>query len=1009
MLFRQALMAFPGKTLLALLVSAGLVFLSPLIAADDSPVQPVKKTIKPPASYSLNEFLGLWESGKNNDPIALVPQDPEVEAFIYRIEAHTNKRIWKGTYTPFQAGDIRREHEGDIELKYTPTADEINPEIPEWARKQVAGTLTWSLQLSKPPQCGQPSLLAKWYPGEVRWSDGDATTERRAWVAGEGKPRGGTIRKIKLEMPDALASSVLLLRLPLQTDALQRPLEGLVEGQLFHVDVYLPYKVARAQGENLSVSVRGQDGGLTGTLQLKSGAMRKGRPVHYTHYVPAMMGDNPTFASQSYLNEIGNHWQRLDLDLINGEVVKFSFGEAMERVRVYKTPLKRKLARYMESIPRLRGLFSEEMTSPVTLKPAKESAHTKLQMLKNMDSIVHNPTMPEYLRLEVAERYQPLLNHDYRLQLPREIYIHGTPYPAAGKIEDDYTRLGKNLRSGYYDNVVWTGHYEMNTITVNVSWLQKKKIRNALNAFHKDITYALYDWTLENAALGIPNTHISFGNFGELYSIFSGNDPYGKKLGQSERLRIASSVFFSSLLDWSQGKYIDHLSENTSAKHDLQQKRKFEHEVIDHQLKAIKQKKALEGRMPSSVSSEKLAIAEPVLASQPIDNNSLPPVRCGVPDTPDSSNLPQHDPSDLNAVKAMYGENANYDTGQTPEWTPQQFQTCNQGAIAIGHAEQTGNHLNEFSALKVLVEAGEISFDDVKPSYASHPMVNGWKEDYSIALIHAMEGETLQLPNGKLLSNEALATWRKNGWRIKQVVNVKNSDYLHAVDVQKFTRNAEGCIIDVEFGDSAYGRRISMPVRDFDDLKADYPLLLYRFKDKDGNPAGTGKTRLSKKSPLDSTADSHSEGRIPKTSNKRSDPESWIYTHKRDLKPIVEDFYKGKDEPVPPLHVTQLSGFKGIIKDRYLTLTNGANFSREGIGVSRVGRYAIRVRKGSEGYVELVPSGNATGLVAIYWKDGIGNGTRNTARIPAKHLEYFDPGTGPGTEAWKAIPQPPGN
>jgi len=836
--------------------------------------QQQKKDIKALAKHSLNDFLGLWQSESGHDPMVILPQSPEQEAYKYRLEAHTNDRVWQGTYTPFQENDLRREHEGKIELKYTPTAEEINPAIPEWARKQIVGKLEWKIQLSKNQQCGQQSLLAKWYPGEVQWLDSDNASERRAWVAGDGKAREQNIVKVEIALPEALASSVLLLRLPHQTDVLQRSIEGLLEGQLFHIDVYLPYDIAKQKGEHITVNVKGLDGGNSGSIKMRSGAIREGRPVRYTQYEPIVLGDKPMYGSQSYIAEVGSHWQRLDLNLVSGEIVEFSFDKAKEQVRVYQSPIQRKLARHMESIPRLRGIFSQDMLSSVTPPTLKESAHLKLQMLKNMELLLHKKDMPEYLRLEVAELYQnTLLSHDYSAADYFEYYIHGNFYREDGSIiSNDYDRLGKNARSPYYDGVVWNTRYEKNTIISNIVWKEKQKVRDALHQFHKDISYALYDWTLESAGLTIPIVNISIGNVGELFSVFTGKDPYGKKLKSSERQNIAASIFFSSLLDWSQGKYMDRLSEKSDPKRDLQHKRQIESHAVNHQKNKIKQQKSLTVKIPKSVSEAKLAFAEPALSSKAIDNDALPPVRCAVPERPDSLNLGQHDTSDLLSVKAAWGENATYDTSATPEWAQQQFQTCNQGAVAIGHAEQTGTHFNEIAALKIAVDAGVIAFDSVTPSHASHPFVNGWKEDHSIGLIHALGGETIQIPHGHLVDNNGLAAWRKKGWRIKQAVNVKNnSEFLHSVDVQKFNLDTDGCLSEVVFGDSAHGRRITMPADEYNNLKADYPLLLYRFRDQDGNLVNRNTADAKAKSVRDASTQINNKEPAAKTSDQGVD------------------------------------------------------------------------------------------------------------------------------------------
>ncbi|HEV2547301.1 MAG TPA: hypothetical protein VGU20_08180 [Stellaceae bacterium] len=86
---------------------------------------------------------------------------------------------------------------GKLTFKRKPAADEMSETAPEWARKQVAGTLEWSLELEAKlrVKCGGASelvLQGQWFPGELKFvEETDASgkiTKQEASVIGKGEP-----------------------------------------------------------------------------------------------------------------------------------------------------------------------------------------------------------------------------------------------------------------------------------------------------------------------------------------------------------------------------------------------------------------------------------------------------------------------------------------------------------------------------------------------------------------------------------------------------------------------------------------------------------------------------------------------------------------------------------------------------------------------------------------------------------------------------------------------------
>ncbi len=84
-------------------------------------------------------------------------------------------------------------------MTYKPRAAEMNPDIPEWARKKIEGILEWQLEISGRHTCGVPKLRAGFYPGEVEWRpDGESSVDG-AWIAGKG-----VVRAINLKLDDTV-------------------------------------------------------------------------------------------------------------------------------------------------------------------------------------------------------------------------------------------------------------------------------------------------------------------------------------------------------------------------------------------------------------------------------------------------------------------------------------------------------------------------------------------------------------------------------------------------------------------------------------------------------------------------------------------------------------------------------------------------------------------------------------------------------------------------------------
>ena len=863
-----------------------------------------------PEKLELEDALGFWRFDDDENPFVIVQEDPDFEAYPYRLEAHTRERVWKGNYEPSEPGEASRQHDARLTFRYKPKAEEMNSEIPAWAREQLEGELEWTVEIDEPRTCGGDHLDFKWYPGEVTWQDGEGGEGGKAWISGKGKARHRTLVPEEFEPPELFAAAMVRLRLPGQgmraeaADAEkggvdlgnELPLQALIKGQLFYVEVFLPYELAKEKGANIIVNIRGMSEGGTASRALQRGALRKGYPAKYTNYDPLVIGEGPTFLSQSWFNEVGTRGSRLDFNPKNGESVEFAYEDAKTIVPVYNDVQQFKLAQYFTAVARLRGLFASLLNLPHVTDRARESALRRLLLLSNFEALMAHEERPDWLKVGIAKRYLGYPGEALRLlaggarlnaidskDRDGSKDIDGIDLGGTGLVTmsddgwaekiffletwggvsvdgmkrmfwnhplTDEQRVGDNDKAGRFNGVVWTSNFERATTMWLLDDLWQQKVRAAFNHFRVNLVKGLYDWTLSVAEVGFGNFKIGVG---DLYTVLSGTDPYGRKVTKGRKLEIISHAFFSSLLDYSKSKFyrqaagsqLGYLAPGDRAMTVSDAAQALRGRVIQsHKYKPEPAEgKSPPPEFPESVAKNQKEAAVPILSEQgKIDNRAhrascaeattQPVPRANLPPILDGSGLPRHEVGDLAAVQARFGAEASYDPSQPRLGQPQQFQTCNIDAVAIGLKEEMGVDYTPVGALRKLAENDAFEGRLRNVDKEQHPFIRGYDEDLAVRFAHLEGAETLQLPNGQKLTARALENWRERGWRVKIVVHARDhsesGDNLHAVDFTGVKRGEDGCVLAVTVTDPGFQRRIDMPWDNLKDRLADYPVLLYR-------------------------------------------------------------------------------------------------------------------------------------------------------------------------------------
>jgi hypothetical protein len=135
---------------------------------------------------------------------------------------------------------------------------------------------------------------------------------------------------------------------------------------------------------------------------------------------------------------------------------------------------------------------------------------------------------------------------------------------------------------------------------------------------------------------------------------------------------------------------------------------------------------------------------------------------------------------------------------------------------------------------------------------------------------------------------------------------------------------------------------------------------------------------------------SGTEGDID-TADRTPMPAGATASTKSPLAEALSQYYSDTGETPPPMHAVDRNTFDEIIESGRLETTHRSAQPWSYSGVPRRGDFAIRLKRGSDRYVEFVPSTVTFGQTPRYYARRVGVGTAQTY-IPIEHLEVFDTG-----------------
>ena len=107
------------------------------------------------------------------------------------------------------------------------------------------------------------------------------------------------------------------------------------------------------------------------------------------------------------------------------------------------------------------------------------------------------------------------------------------------------------------------------------------------------------------------------------------------------------------------------------------------------------------------------------------------------------------------------------------------------------------------------------------------------------------------------------------------------------------------------------------------------------------------------------------------------------------LADTLAEYFAKKGEAPPPMHTVDSETLGEVIDSGRLETTRKGSAPWTFSGIPRRGDFAIRLKRGSDRFIEFIPSNVSFGQTPRYYPRRVGVGTAQTY-IPVEHLEYFD-------------------
>lgn len=493
----------------------------------------------------ISDLLGMWhfEGDINQSGVAIVQANPDSPSNA--LELHSHERVWEGTFNP---SPNLPPDQPRVKFTYKPKAEEINPDIPEAGRQEIAGTLEWILEIREECDGGAASPYAIFFPGEVKW-EGDEG--ENAHITGKGKERRKNLMPEEIALVETEAESFIGISLGGGHDYDGHPVEALTKNERFHVVVRLPEDLAREVGQSLSVTLEGKDGGDSDTLELQAGAMIEGKPVSYMNVEPVTLADGsdatetdrtPPFLSINWV--FGNTGDRLGIEAENEEIIKISYQDINFEVPLYNSWVQRGIVRFAEGAGRLRAIFDAIVAGPHT-SAQKDAARKRLQMLDNYEALIASGALNDVHRYEMGELY--IGDGDEKAGL-----VEKTDAQIEAAYQDPRSRSFERKEQSEFMTPMVQAYLEglsgkdLNSksgeATKKIAWTsptEQQQVEDSIRGTTRRLRDELIKEGYKNLSFGMYQGFVSATGTEDAYILLAGKDAFGKKVPSWQRITSA--------------------------------------------------------------------------------------------------------------------------------------------------------------------------------------------------------------------------------------------------------------------------------------------------------------------------------------------------------------------------------------------------------------------------------------------------------------------------------------
>ena len=817
------------------------------VALEAQPESKVPAVVTEPAEENhalhlgLHHVLGVWRTEKGN-PFAIIQEFPDLSSMRHRLQAHTNKRVWQGSYLSSVGPG-----EPQLIFEYSPTPNEMRSTIPLWARQSVEGRLKWRLKVFAEGTVGSPRLRVEFWPEKIRYSDDGTQTVEIVQT-----PRSS--REFLVEPANELRFEVLHDALVIVRPSFARSnpetssVPSILKGQLFFVEVVVAPSNARQLGEKISVSV--SSGQQSVELELKQGGLRRGRPITYSHVNPIAIDlphsqtvsgeyDDPILSvpwmlGKYYKNE--DRGGRLDLDLDNGSVVTVSFEEAHSSFVLFDTGFQQGLNYYRAALEKYRWFFNAILLSTVD-KDFKEIAADRLLKLKNLEILLASESFSDPRKLAIAEFYLRDTGGHHGIVLASESDLEQRVATKSKRLNVNAPlsgdeRNGARHPSGLYNGIVWSSRYEMVALHETVTDQYAKLLTAYSDELAIQYSYAGYDILVQQTGTDT------------LVKLVFGHDHFGNNVNGLERWVSGLEFFSDFVVDVSLTRADQLLKKQLDVGSSAQGTVR---RIVDGATNrfvegatGMHQKRSRPTKLPESVTEvqwqNQLGLrtvpdpSVPVGCAHPRSGaENLPPNPIPLPDLVVSPVLSRifgkNRSSDLNreellrmdivGIEGRYGPSA-----EVIEWGGGDTQlggSCQCEALIWITKRAIGRESNSISFVREMIETGVLSGAEARK--AERLWIDGFS-DYDIGE-WAKRVTGAEVRYGSLKENGAIKLgefdhYMENGWHVKHVLRVPAGE--HAVALESLVRDAKGDVTHVRFYDPTFKSVLQLPVSIYDGL-----------------------------------------------------------------------------------------------------------------------------------------------------------------------------------------------